>query len=173
MNAGRTQFAIEADFNRYISAVDTTAHNALLRDLLAAAAARAKAGNTDAAIGADAQRDTGTEAGGGLSMASTEQTAVTGPTKKVRYEGETAVVGLLPMARDLAAAAAAAAGHGGQDADTEANPPVPTINPSQEVALGYAADAAPTSGTHDPVEEDKNAKSENRISVSSNVKARN
>ncbi|WP_419837035.1 hypothetical protein [Candidatus Poriferisodalis sp.] len=169
-NAGRTQFAIEVNFNRYISAVDADAHDALLRDLLAAAAARAKVDNTDAVIGADASGEAGTPAAGGLSMASTGQTAVTGPTKKVRYEGETAVAGLLPMARDLVDTAA---GHEGQTADTTANPPVPAIIETQAVALGYAADAAPTSGTHDPVEEDKNANSENRIAVSSNVKAHN
>ena len=169
-NAGRTQFAIEVNFNRYISAVDADAHNALLRDLLAAAAARAKVDNTDAVIGADASGETGSPAAGGLSMASTGQTAVIGPTKKVRYDGETALAGLLPMARDLVDTAA---GHSGQTADTTATPPVPAIIESQEVALGYAADAAPTSGAHDPVEEDKNAKSENRIAVSSNVKAPN
>ncbi|WP_419837079.1 cell wall-binding repeat-containing protein [Candidatus Poriferisodalis sp.] len=61
-NAGRTQFAIEADFNRYISAVDADAHDALLRDLLAAAAARARVANTDDGIGADASGQAGTPA---------------------------------------------------------------------------------------------------------------
>ena len=169
-NLGRTQFAIEVNFNRCISAVGADAHDALLRDLLAAAAARARVANTDDGIGADAAGQAGTAAGGGLSMASTGQTAVTGPTKKVRYQGETAVAGLLPMARDLVETAA---GHSGQSADTTATPPVPAITPSQEVALGYLADTDPTSGAHDPVEEDKNAKSDNRITVSSNVKAPN
>ena len=103
-------------------------------------------------------------------MASTDQTVVAGPKKKVRYQGETAVASLLPMARDLVETDA---GHGGQTASASATPPVPAITPTQQVAIGYALDAAPTSGTHDPVEEDKNAKSENRISVSSSVKARN
>ncbi len=169
-NAGRTQFAIEVNFNRYISAVDADAHNALLRDLLAAAAARAKVDNTDAGIGAAAAGEAGTDAGGGLSMASDDQTVVTGPTKKVRYEGETAVAGLLPMARDLVETAAGATlldDNPNTVADeTGFRPAV------QEFALGYAPDVN-TSTSLAQVDQSGNAKSDNRITVSSNVKARN
>ena len=169
--AGRTQFAIEVNFNRYVSSVNEAAHGALLEDLLAAAATRAKVDNTDAGIRA-AIPDTVTATDqGGLGMVAGDQTELTGrPTKKVRYQGETAVARLLPMARDLVDTDA---GHSGQTAVPDATPPVPLIMEKQAVAIGYAADVPPTSGTHDPVEEDKNVKSENRIHVSSNVKARN
>ena len=100
-NEGRTQFAIEVNFNTYVSAVTVEQHGALLEDLLAAAAMRASVLNTDGGIRAEAAGDSGTAAGGGLDMVSTEQTAVTGPTRRVRYEGETALAGLLPMAGDL------------------------------------------------------------------------
>ena len=170
-NAGRTQFAIEVNFNRYISAVDAEAHDALLRDLLAAAAARADVANTDAVIGADAAGEANTPAGGGLSMASIGRDPVTGPTKKVRYEGETAVVGLLPMARDLVETDAGAT-------ELNDNPNTTGVTESgfrplaQEVALGYASDVN-TSTSLAQVDQSGNAKSENRIMVSSNVKARN
>ncbi len=169
-NSGRTQFAVEVNFNRYISSVDAEAHDALLRDLLAAAATRARVANTDAGIGAAAAGAAGTVAGGGLSMASADQGAVTGPTKKVRYEGETAVAGLLPMARDLVETAAGAVllDDDPNTTDTETGfRPV-----SQEVALGYAPDVT-TSTSLARVDQSGNAKSDNRITVSSNVKARN
>ncbi|MCY3609330.1 MAG: cell wall-binding repeat-containing protein [Acidimicrobiaceae bacterium] len=169
MSTGRTQFAIEVNFNRYISAVSATAHGELLEDLLDAAATRAKVANTETGIRADAEGEEGTAAGGGLSMEAADQTVVTGPTKKVRYEGETALAHLLPMARDLVETDA---GHSGQTADATATPPIPAIAAAEAVAVGYAADVDPTTGG-DPVEEDKNAYSQNRIAVSSNVKARN
>ena len=169
-NLGRTQFAIEVNFNRYISAVDADAHNALLRDLLAAAATRARVDNTNAGIGAAAAGEAGTAAGGGLSMVSTDQGDVTGPTKKVRYEGETAVAGLLPMARDLVETAAGAVL---LDDDPNTTATETGFRPaSQEVALGYAPDVS-TSTSLARVDQSGNAKSDNRITVSSNVKARN
>ena len=169
-NAGRTQFAIEVNFNRYVSSVDADAHDALLRDLLAAASTRAKVANTDAAIGAAAEGATGTEAGGGLSMVSTGQTAVTGPTKKVRYEGETAVAVLLPKARDLVETDAGAALLDDDPNTTETETGFRPLE--QEVATGYATDDT-SSTAKAKVDQSMNAASDNRIAVSSNVKARN
>ena len=71
------------------------------------------------------------------------------------------------MARDLVETEA---GHSGQTA-AAATPPIPAITAAEAVAVGYAADVDPTTGG-DPVEEDKNAYSQNRIAVSSSVKAR-
>lgn len=154
--AGRTQFAIEVNFNRYIHAVE---HAALLDDVLAAAVNRSGVSATD--ILADAISAAGT-GGGGLSLLVANQAAVNPPTKKVRYQGETSRAGLLPMSRDLVETTA---GHSGAD-----NAQITTAIP--HVATGYATDAPVTSGD-DLVEEDKNAKSQNRITVTSSVKARN
>ena len=147
-NEGRTQFAIEVNFNTEISAVSVAQHGALLEDLLAAAAMRSGAANTDVDIRADADGEAGTDAGGGLSMVATEQAEVTGPTRRVRYEGETALAGLLPMAGDLVTTTAGTA--------------------TSSVANGYAADDDTTE-----TREELNAASQNRIAVSSGVKARN
>ena len=157
------------NFNRYVSAVDADSHDALLRDLLAAAAARAKVANTDV-IGAAAEGAAGTAAGGGLGMASTDQTVVAGPKKKVRYQGETAVAGLLPMARDLVETDAGAVlldDNPNTDATETAFRPA-----EQGVATGYAPDVN-TSTALAKIDQNGNAKSDNRIAVSSNVKARN
>ncbi|MYI10393.1 MAG: cell wall-binding repeat-containing protein [Acidimicrobiales bacterium] len=166
-NEGRTQFAIEVNFNTYVSAVTVEQHGALLEDLLAAAAMRASVLNTDGGIRAEAAGDSGTAAGGGLDMVSTEQTAVTGPTRRVRYEGETALAGLLPMAGDLVNTTAGAT----TLAASEGPPAIAAREEAPSVATGYVANDDDT-----PVKartnQDLNAASQNRIAVSSSVKAR-
>ena len=176
-NAGRTKFAIEVGFNAYIHTVDTDAHGALLDDLLAAAATRAKVLNTDVGIRADATGavdDTAPGGGGGLSLVSTDQTALPGtgglvPTKKVRYEGETALARLLPQARDLVVTTAGA----GARLDDPITTDVTETDfraEAQEVAVGYAEDDI-TSTAKAKVDQSMNAGGQTRIAVSNSVKA--
>ncbi|WP_420610620.1 cell wall-binding repeat-containing protein [Candidatus Poriferisodalis sp.] len=162
---GRTQFAIEVRFNAYIASAN---HDQLLMDVLAAAASRAK--TTNDASGIRAAAADSADAAGGLSLAS--PAAVAGPVTTVRYEGETARVGNLPMNRDLVTTAE---GHAGAPAIT-GPPAFPAITASPAVATGYAADAntgADNTGAQDKVDENLNGSSQNRITVTSSVKARN
>ena len=164
-NAGRTQFAIEVRFNAWVHSVS---HDELLADVLAAAAQRAGTTNNAAGIRAAATGDA-TSAGGGLSLDSPAVFA--GPSQTVRYEGETALMRNLPQARDLVITAA---GHTGATAIT-GPPAFPAITAVTAVATGYAADAptgADNTGAQDKVDEDKNGSSQQRIIVSSSVKAR-
>ncbi|MYJ47288.1 MAG: hypothetical protein F4070_06525 [Acidimicrobiales bacterium] len=167
-NEGRTLFAIEVNFNTYVSAVTVEQHGALLEDLLAAAAMRASVPNTDGGIRAEADGEPGTAAGGGLNMASTGQSAVTGPTRRVRYEGETALAGLLPMAGDLVNTTAGAT----TLAASEGPPAIAAREEAPSVATGYAANDDSTT-VKARTNQDLNAASQNRIAVSSSVKARN
>lgn len=167
--AGRTQFAIEVRFNAYIDTVDS---DELLEDLLAAAATRANTTNDDDGIRAATEGDGNTPAGGGLALGAGDQSTTTDrQTQVVRYEGETALVKNLPMARDLVETAAGIA-ESAAGTDAVANPAIAAV---AAVATGYAADA-PTAGVtetaEDKVDEDKNAMSQRRIAVSNNVKAR-
>ena len=184
-DSGRTQFAIEVRFNAF---VDVVRNPQLLEDLLAATRVRTRpsaaeevgAGNTrvqTAATGGD-----NTPAGGGLTIfadLNAESPALpaigtgTAPTRSVRYEFETSQVRYLPMARDLVQTTA---GHAGGAAI--AGPPAYTaITADVGVATGYAADA-PAPGTadvtetvQDRVDENLNGSSQNRIQLSSSVKA--
>ena len=168
-DTGRTQFAIEVRFNAY---VDTVNDAALLADVLAAAARRAgKTNDADgttgirAAVAGGTIADDGTitpgTAGGGLDLA-TPATFV-GPKTSVRYEGTTASVRNLPMARDLVDTDA---GHAGDDTVTPAIPAVTAV------ATGYALDAPVAAPGRNTVDESDNGASQRRIAVSSSVKAR-
>ena len=182
-DTGRTRFAIEVNFNAYVSEV----RNAnLLLDVLAPTRVRTRPNAGEAvATGQDRVRTAalggdGTAAGGGLTIAddlsvdspALTQTvsASTPPTRMVRYEFETALVRYLPMARDLVETAA---GHDGATAIT-GPPAFPAIIADSGVATGYAADAATgadNTGAQDRVDEDLNGASQVRISVSASVKA--
>ena len=157
-NAGRTQFAIQVNFNAY---VDTVSHDTLLADVLAAAARRARTTNDASGIRAVPAGAVGTAAGGGLDLAS--PATVTGPVRSVRYEGTTALMGNLPMARDLVDTAA---GHTG---DTSVTPNIPAVT---GVAVGYADDVPVAAPGRNTVDEGMSGASQNRISVSSSVPAR-
>ena len=169
-NLGRSQFAIEVRFNAY---VNTVGHDALLADVLANAVTRTKLSLADLRAAPEGAAG-GTDAGGGLDLAS--PTAVTdGATTTVRYEGTTALVRNLPKDRD---AVITQAGHTGAPA-IDGPPAFAAITAVPAVATGYAADtptahatADGTAGAQDRVDEDKNAASQNRISVSASVKAR-
>ena len=157
-NAGRTQFAIEVNFNAYIASV---VHNELLEDILAAAARRSELANDASGIRAAPAGSDGTPAGGGLDLASPE--AVTGPVQKVRYEGTVAVLDRLPAARDLVTTLAGAEQSDDADADLAGDQARANVD---EVAVGYANDAP-----NEPADETRNGASQRRISVSSSVKA--
>ncbi len=159
-NAGRTQFAIEVNFNAYIASV---VHDELLEDILAAAARRSKLTNDASGIRFAPAGSDGTEAGGGLDLASPD--AVTGPVQKVRYEGTAAVLDRLPAARDLVTILAGAEAASDADADLAGDQARGNVD---EVAVGYANDAP-----NEPADESRNGASQRRISVSSSVKARN
>ena len=186
-DSGRTVFAIEVKFNAFVDAIRNPQ---LLEDVLAATRVRTRPnaaesvtdGNTrvqTAATGGD-----NTAAAGGLTiyadlnadspaLPSVTAGLTTAPVRSVRYEFETSQVRYLPMARDLVQTTA---GHAG--ADAIAGPPsYSKIEPDAGVATGYAADA-PAPGTadvtntaQDRVDENLNGSSQNRISVSSSVKA--
>ena len=183
-DSGRTQFAIEVNFNAF---VDEIRNPNLLEDLLAATRVRTRPsaaetvtdGNTrvqTAATGGD-----GVAAGGGLTIfadLSADPQALpaitagltTAPVRSVRYEFETSQVRYLPMARDLVQTAA---GHAGAAAIT-GPPAYSAITADAGVATGYAADAATgadNTGAQDRVDENLNGSSQNRIQVSSSVKA--
>ena len=183
-DTGRTQFAIEVNFNAF---VDEIRNPNLLEDLLAATRVRTRPsaaesvadGNTrvqTAATGGD-----GVAAGGGLTIFADLNAAspalpsitaglTTAPVRSVRYEFETSQVRYLPMARDLVQTAA---GHAGAAAIV--GPPAYTaITADAGVATGYAADAvtgADNTGAQDRVDENLNGSSQNRIQASSSVKA--
>ena len=183
-DSGRTQFAIEVNFNAY---VDVIRNPNLLEDLLAATRVRTRPsaaetvaeGNTrvqTAATGGD-----GAAAGGGLTIfadlnadspALPVVDASAAPVRSVRYEFETSQMRYLPMARDLVQTAA---GHAGAAAVT-GPPAYSAITADAGVATGYAADA-PATGTTDTttaadrVDENLNGSSQNRIQVSNSVKA--
>ena len=181
--AGRTQFAIEVNFNAF---VDVVRNDQLLADILAATAVRTRpAASETLAAGITRVRTAaagggGTAAGGGLTIADdlsadspslTEMVTTSAPpTRSVRYEFETALVRYLPMARDLVETTA---GHAG--ADAIAGPPAyAAITADVGVATGYAADAvtgADNTGAQDRVDENLNGSSQVRIGVSSSVKA--
>ena len=183
-DSGRTQFAIEVNFNAF---VDEIRNPNLLEDLLAATRVRTRPsaaesvadGNTRVQTAATGGADT--PAGGGLTifadlnadspaLPSITAGLTTAPVRSVRYEFETSQVRYLPMARDLVQTAA---GHAGAAAIT--GPPAYTaITADAGVATGYAADAvtgADNTGAQDRVDENLNGASQNRIAVSSSVKA--
>ncbi|WP_419840648.1 hypothetical protein [Candidatus Poriferisodalis sp.] len=184
-DSGRTQLAIEVKFNAF---VDVVRDPQLLEDVLAATRVRTRPnaaesvtdGNTrvqTAATGGD-----NTPAGGGLTIyadLNADSPALpaigtgTAPTRSVRYEFETSQVRYLQTARDLVQTTA---GHDGAAAIT-GPPAYAEITADVGVATGYAADA-PAPGTtdvvdtaQDRVDEDLNGSSQNRISVTSSVKA--
>ena len=187
-DSGRTQFAIEVNFNAF---VDEIRNPNLLEDVLAATRVRTRPsaaetvaeGNTR--VQATATGGLDTPAGGGLTIVSdlSAESPALGtvgtsdpPTRSIRYEFETSQVRYLPMARDLVQTAA---GHAGGDAiaATATTPAYPAITADAGVATGYAADA-PAPGTtdvtatvQDKVDENLNGSSQNRIQVSSSVKA--
>ena len=183
-DSGRTQFAIEVNFNAF---VDEIRNPNLLDDLLAATRVRTRPnaaesvadGNTrvqTAATGGD-----GVAAGGGLTifadlnadspaLPSITAGLTTAPVRSVRYEFETSQVRYLPMARDLVQTTA---GHAGAAAIV-GPPAYSLITADAGVATGYAADAvtgADNTGAQDRVDENLNGASQNRIAVSSSVKA--
>ena len=173
-DAGRTLFAIEVQFNAYIRTVD---HAELVEDLLFAAANRAgktndataETGIQIAAVGGTVAADgtiTPGTAGGGLGIVAADQTEITdGETRTVRYEGMTALVGNLPMARDLVETMA---GHQGATTAITGPPAYAAITPVPAVATGYAADTTTPGATDDAddasdrVDEDKNGDSQRR-----------
>ncbi|WP_419916815.1 cell wall-binding repeat-containing protein [Candidatus Poriferisodalis sp.] len=176
---GRTQFAIEVNFNAF---VDVVTNDELLADILAPAAVRTRptaAETLAAGITRIRTAPTADTADGGLRIVddlsadtpALTETVVTAtpPTRKVRYEMETALVKNLPMARDLVQTAA---GTGGGTAVT--GPPAIAAFPAvPAVATGYAVDAvtgADNTGAQDKVDENFNASSQVRIAVSSSVK---
>ena len=193
-DSGRTVFAIEVRFNAFVDAVRNVQ---LLEDLLAAtrvrtrpsAAETVEAGNTRVQTAATGGDDTA--AAGGLTIASDilviesdslvvntspalpSVTSTTAPVRSVRYEFATSQVRYLPMARDLVQTSA---GHGG-GAAIPGPPAFSAITADVGVATGYAADApAPgtadvTESVQDRVDENLNGPSQNRIQVSSSVKA--
>ena len=184
-DSGRTQFAIEVRFNAF---VDVVRNPQLLEDLLAAARVRTRPNAAESAadgntrVQAAATGGDNTAAAGGLTIyadlnadspALPSVTTSTAPTRSVRYEFETSQVRYLPMERDLVQTTA---GHDGGDAI--AGPPAyAAITADAGVATGYAADA-PAPGTtdvtttvQDRVDENLNGSSQNRISVTTSVKA--
>ena len=177
--AGRTQFAIEVNFNAF---VDIVSNVELLTDILTPAAVRTRP-TADETLAAGITRirtaptagaaDNGLNIVDDLSAAAPELTdmvtSATPPTRKVRYEMETALVKNLPMARDLIQTAAGTAG----GTAVTGPPAIAAFDPVASVATGYAADAvtgADNTGAQDKVDENLNASSQVRITVSSSVK---
>ena len=193
--AGRTQFAIEVNFNAY---VDIVRNDELLVDVLTATAVRNKLAWARAATDADnaalttrrfglvdddATGGGGTAAGGALTIAADLSAATalaaiveaaTPPTRKVRYEFETSQVRFLPMARDLVETTA---GHGGAASAITGPPAYTAIAADPGVATGFAADVTTPGATDDAddasdrVDENLNGGGQTRIGVSSSVKA--
>ncbi len=182
---GRTQFAIEVNFNAFVDAVS---NDELLTDILTAAAVRTRPNASETLTAGITRIRTAPTAGaadGGLSIfadLSADTQALpditagtdTAPVRKVRYEMETALVKNLPMVRDLVETAA---GHqGAATAQGAANPVIPAVT---AVATGYAADTdtgatdtvSGSDNAFDKVDENFNGKSQVRIAVSSSVKA--
>ncbi|WP_419855154.1 cell wall-binding repeat-containing protein [Candidatus Poriferisodalis sp.] len=176
---GRTQFAIEVNFNAF---VDVVSNAELLTDVLTAAAVRTRP-NASETLAAGITRirtePTTDQADNGLRIVddlsadspslSETVVAATPPTRKVRYEMETALVKNLPMARDLVETEA---GTGGGLA-VVGPPAIAAFDAVAAVATGYAADAptgADNTGAQDKVDENFNGASQVRIAVSSSVK---
>ncbi|MDE0497496.1 MAG: hypothetical protein OXH86_09095 [Acidimicrobiaceae bacterium] len=180
-DSGRTQFAIEVNFNAYVDAIT---NNELLTDILAATAVRTRASasetvaagftriNTAATGGSDA-------AAGGLTifadlnapiraLPNVAAGGLTAPVRSIRYEFETSQVRLLPMARDLVETPAGAA-ELADDPNAEATETVfrPAVT---GIATGYAPDVN-TSTALARDDQSMNGESQRRISVSSSVKA--
>ena len=157
---GRTRFAIEVRFDKYIREVADTE---LLNDVLNATALRNR--RVEAA-------DTAAELVTLLGIANNNAIVGGAPGKVVRYQATTASVTYLPKVRDLVDVAA-----GSDQQAAILGPPAYTAIPDvAHVALGYLADQ-PASGTtdvtgtaQDRVDEDENGASQRRISISSNVK---
>ena len=188
-DSGRTDFAVEVNFNAYVSEVR---NSELLVDVLTATALRNRIAGWTAADATTATRlalvnvaATGGDnaaAAGVLTIVDdlsddsptlTETVAAsTPPTRQVRYEFRTSQVRYLPMARDLVETTA---GHAGASAIT-GPPAYSAITLDAGVATGYAADA-PAPGTtdvtataQDRVDENLNGSSQVRIGRSSSVK---
>ena len=185
-DSGRTQFAIEVNFNAYVDVVD---NSELLVDILTATALRNKldwTGATSARFALVNVAATGGDAaaaGGVLTIfedLNAESTALpsitagvsTTPVRSVRYEFEASQVKFLPKARDLVETAA------GRQAGSEVTGPplIPEVTEVASVATGYASDDAPAGTTAtdtaaDKVDEQFNGYSQNRIQISSSVKA--
>ena len=181
---GRTQFAVEVNFNAWVDAVS---NDVLLTDVLTAAAVRSRATTTETvAVGirrirGGATGGSGTAAGGGLTIAadlsadspglpSVLAGATTAPVRSIRYEMETSLVGNLLKARDLVETLA---GHGG-GTEVTGPPVIAAITAEPAAATGYAVDAptgADATGAQDRVDENFNGYSQVRISVSNSVKA--
>ena len=173
---GRTQFAIEVRFNGY---VDSVSHEALLADVLANAAHRARTTNDAAGIRAAVAggtiADDGTvtagTAGGGLGLEAADPSdSFAAPGRIVRYEGETALVANLPKARDLVTTDAGARLHDDNPATTATETGYRPVVPP--VANGFAADIN-TTAANAKVDEGRNGASQVRISQTASIKARN
>ena len=157
---GRTQFAVEVGFNAYIA---TAVADELLDDILARTLARNR-NNADAdtlaelrpLLGIDSVTDADTIVGGA-------------PGRTVRYEMETASVALMPMARDrvltLAGAEVLLDNPNTDATETDFR------SAEDHVATGYAEDVDTTTAKA-RVDQNKNTRSDVRITVSSGVKAR-
>ena len=158
---GRTQFAIEVNFNAYI---DEYTGTALLDAVLAQTVQRNKVADSAALLDL-----AGFITAGATAAADTPANPPV-PVKNVRFEFEVSSSTVLPQAGDRVVTAA---GHTG--ASAIAGPPAyAAIDPVTPVALGFAADAgaAPLTAS-DLVDEDKNGASNRPIAISSSVKARN
>ena len=156
---GVTQFAIEVRFGAYIAShVD----GALLEDVLARTLARNR-NNEDADTQAELIALLGDGAGTGVLVG-------TAPGRTVRYEMQTASVALMPMDRDrvlvAAGAEALADNPNTDDRETDFRPGV------AHVAVGYASDVNTTTARA-KVDQNKNGKSDLRISQTNSIKARN
>jgi len=187
---GRTVFAMQVNFSAF---VDTVNNDALLTDVLAAAAVRTRPSAAETlADGITRIRTAASDTGGGLTIASdilvlddtnlvvnaspslptvgADTAATAGPVQSIRYEVATARVSNLPKARDLVETVS---GHGG-GTEVPGPPVIPAITARTAVATGYAVDAvtgADNTGAQDTVDENLNGASQVRISVSSSVKA--
>ena len=188
---GRTVFALQVNFSAFVDTVD---NDALLTDVLAAAAVRTRPSAAETlAAGITRIRTAAADAapGGGLTIASdilvldgtnlvvnasptlptvgADTAATAGPVRSIRYEVATARVSNLPKARDLVETVS---GHGG-GTEVTGPPLIPAITARTAVATGYAVDAvtgADNTGAQDTVDENLNGASQVRISVSSSVK---
>ena len=188
---GRTVFAVQVNFSAF---VDTVNNDALLTDVLAAAAVRTRPSAAETlAAGITRIRTAASDTGGGLTIASdilvdngsgvlivntspalptvgADTAATAGPVRSIRYEVATARVSNLPKARDLVETVS---GYGG-GTEVTGPPLTPAITARTAVATGYAVDAvtgADNTGAQDTVDENFNDASQVRVSVSSSVKA--
>ncbi len=177
--AGRTQFAIEVNFNAFVSEVRNAE---LLADILAATAVRTRIDPTET-LAAGVDRIFTISDGAGLIVVddlsadpralSETVSSSTPPTRSVRYEIEAAVVRYLPRERDLVQTTA---GHNGAVTAITGPPAYSVITADLGVATGYAADV-PTPGVsnadddaQDRIDENLNGASKRRITISGSVK---